>query len=219
LKKLVVVGAGGFGREVLQLAMHQNKMTQQWNIMGFVDDNKELQGKTINGFPVLGDIDWLAANAGDKYAVFALGEPELKRKVEKRLQKSGIRYATLIHPSAVMGDFIDIREGAIIAAGVVCTVNIKIGKHVIINLNCSVGHDVVIGDYATIAPDANVMGETSIGEGCYIASGVTIRDGVNIGQNTIVGLGAVVVGNLPGDIVALGCPAKAVRENTGGKIF
>jgi len=219
MKKLVVVGAGGFGREVAQLARHKNVVKPEWEILGFVDDNRDLEGKIINGFQVLGDIDWLVANAEGKHAVFAFGEPELKRTVEARLQGSGIRYATLIHPFTVIGNSVEIGEGTIIVAGVVLTVDIKIGRHVIINANSCAGHDANFGDYVTIAACVNVMGEVTIGEGCYVASGVTIRDAVTIGKNSIIGLGAVVVGDLPADIVALGCPAKIVRENITGKVF
>lgn len=219
MKKLVVVGAGGCGREVLQLALHQNGVEPTWEILGFVDDNKDLKGGKINGFPVLGDIDWLVANAVGKYAVIALGEPKLKKGAGERLQGSGIRYATLIHPTAVIGEFVDLGEGTVVCAGTVLTVNIKVGKHVIINVNSCIGHDAVIEDYVTLAICANVMGEVTVGEGCYVATGVTIRNRVAIGPNSIIGLGATVVGNLPGGIVALGCPAKAVRENITGRVF
>ncbi|MDD3653282.1 MAG: acetyltransferase [Desulfotomaculaceae bacterium] len=219
MKKLVVVGAGGFGREVVQLAVHQNQARPTWDILGFVDDNRDLQGKRLNGFPVLGGLDWLAANAEGKYAILALGEPEIKRKVAERLKDSLIRYATLIHPAAVIGDFVNIGAGTIIAAGVVLTVNINTGKHVIINVNSVIGHDVTLGEYVTIAPDVNVMGAATIGQGCYVAAGVTIRDEVTVGPHTIIGLGAVVTGDLPGAVVALGCPAKVVRENKTKKVF
>lgn len=217
--KLVVVGAGGCGREVLQLALHQNGVEPTWDILGFVDDNKNLKGAKINGLPVLGDIDWLAANAAGKYVVIALGEPELKKRVGERLQGTGIRYATLIHPTAVIGEFVELGEGTMVCAGAVLTVNIKVGKHVIINVNCFIGHDAVIEDYVTLAICTNVMGEVTVGEGCYVASGVTIRNRVYIGPKTIIGLGSTVVGNLPGGIVALGCPAKVVRENKTGRVF
>jgi len=219
LKKLIIIGAGGHGREVLQLALDQNKEEQKWDIKGFVDDNPELQGRSVNGFPVLGDINWLFTQPGDMYTIIALGEPNIKRDIESRLDGSNIHFATLIHPTAIISDSVEIREGTIITAGVILTVNIKIGKHVVVNLNSSVSHDAVIGDYVTLAPNAKIMGAVTIGSGCYVGSGATVREGVTVGENSIIGLGAVIVKDLPGNIVAVGCPAEIVRENITGRIF
>lgn len=209
MKDIVIIGAGGFGREVAWLIEDINKANQEWNIIGFVDDNDSIQGKEINGYKVVGNVDWLAQQ--ELYVVNAIGDPITKMKVMKKLEKSKNIYPVLIHPSVICSDRIEIGEGTIICAGNILTVNIKIGKHVIINLDCMIGHDVILGDYTTVLNSANVSGAVNIGKCVSIGTGSAIIQGLNIGDNTIIGAGAVVVTDLPPNCTAVGVPAKPIK--------
>jgi len=209
MKDIVIIGAGGFGREVAWLIEDINKANQEWNIIGFVDDNDSIQGKEINGYKVVGNVDWLAQQ--ELYVVNAIGDPITKMKVMKKLEKSKNIYPVLIHPSVICSDRIEIGEGTIICAGNILTVNIKIGKHVIINLDCMIGHDVILGDYTTVLSSANVSGAVNIGKCVSIGTGSAIIQGLNIGDNTIIGAGAVVVTDLPPNCTAVGVPAKPIK--------
>lgn len=209
MKDIVIIGAGGFGREVAWLIEDINKVNNEWNIVGFVDDNKSIQGTEINGYKVVGDIDWLKEQ--ELYVVNAIGDPVIKKKVMDKLDGSKNKYPVLIHPSVICSDRVSFGEGSIICAGNIITVNVEIGKHVIINLDCTIGHDANIGDYSTVLPSVNVSGFVKAEECVSVGTGSAVIQGVNIGRNTVVGAGAVVVKDLPANCTAVGSPAKPIK--------
>lgn len=209
MKDIVIIGAGGFGREVAWLIGDINKVNNEWNIVGFVDDNKSIQGTEINGYKVVGDIDWLEKQ--EVFVVNAIGDPVIKKKVMDKLDGSKNKYPVLIHPSVICSDRVSFGEGSIICAGNIITVNVEIGKHVIINLDCTIGHDANIGDYSTVLPSVNVSGFVKTEECVSVGTGSAVIQGVNIGKNTVVGAGAVVVKDLPANCTAVGSPAKPIK--------
>jgi len=209
MKDVVIIGAGGFGREVAWLIEDINKIKPQWNIRGFVDENLDLKGKLIDGYKVLGDIEWLKDQ--DLYAVCAIGDPIVKKNIVNRLKGSRIKYPVLIHPNVIKSNSVEIGEGSIICAGNILTVNIKIGKHVIINLDCTIGHDAEIKDYSTILPSVNISGYVIVEQCVSIGTGSAIIQGIKIGSNTVIGAGAVVVKDLPANCTAVGIPAKPIK--------
>lgn len=156
MKDIVIIGAGGFGREVAWLIEDINKIEPQWNILGFVDDNEDIIGAEFNGYKVLGNVDWLLNQK--LHVVNAIGDPIAKQDVMKRLTFTANTYPVLIHPSVVYSSTINFGEGAIICPGNVITVNIEIGKHAIVNFSCTIGHDAKIGNFSTILPGVNVSG-------------------------------------------------------------
>lgn len=209
MKDIVIIGAGGFGREVAWLIEDINKVNKEWNIVGFVDDNESIQGTEINGYKVVGNIEWLKNQEFN--VVNAIGDPIVKKKIMKRLEWSKNSYPVLIHPSVIYSDRVSFGEGSIICAGTIITVDIKIGKHVIINLDATIGHDAVLGDYTTVLPSVNVSGFVETGECVSIGTGSAIIQGVKIGANTTIGAGAVVVKDLPANCTAVGVPAKPIK--------
>ncbi len=211
MKDIVIIGAGGFGREVAWLIEDINKLSQEWNILGFVDDDETLLGKNVNKYKVIGNLEWLKKQ--ELYVVCAIGNPIVKKNVLENLRESKNIYPILIHPSVICSDSVQIDEGAIICAGNIITVDIKIGKHVIINLDCTIGHDAVLGDYTTILPSSNISGNVITEECVSIGTGSAIIQGVTIGKNSIVGAGAVVIKNIPCNSTAVGVPAKPICNN------
>ncbi len=209
MKDIVIIGAGGFGREVAWLIEDINNVTPTWNIIGFVDDNKEIQGSLINGYPVVGDIDWLSNQ--ELYVVNAIGDSIVKKKVLERLNESKNSFPILVHPNVVISKLVNIGEGSIICAGNIITVNISIGKHVIVNIDSTIGHDAIIGDFSTILPSVNISGYVELEQCVSVGTGSAIIQGVTIGQNTVVGAGAVVVKDLPANCTAVGSPAKPIK--------
>jgi sugar O-acyltransferase (sialic acid O-acetyltransferase NeuD family) len=209
MKDIVIIGAGGFGREVAWLIEDINKIKNEWNIIGFVDDNEVIQGTMVNGYKVVGNVNWLKNQ--ELHVVNAIGAPLVKKKIMKRLEVSKNIYPVLIHPSVIFSDRVLFGEGSIICAGSIITVNIEIGKHVIINLDCTVGHDAVIGDYTTVLPSVNISGFVKIEECVNVGTGSAIIQGVTIGENTIIGAGAVVIKDLPANCTAVGSPAKPIK--------
>lgn len=209
MEQIVIIGAGGFGREVAWLIEEINRTEKKWDILGFVDENPNIKGSTINGYKVVGDIEWLRDQ--DIYAVCAVGDPGAKKSIIERLKDTKIKYPVLIHPSVIMSNLINIGEGSIICAGSILTVNIEIGKHVIINLDCTIGHDAVIKEYSTILPSVNVSGYVNIESCTSIGTGTQIIQGLKINKNTTIGAGSVVVKDLPANCTAVGIPAKPIK--------
>lgn len=212
MKKLYIVGAGGFGREVLWLARRMNEKEAVWNIQGFIDDNPEIQNTNQDDYPVLGTTEYLKDLSEDVWVVVAIGSARIKKKVVEKLSEyTNVHFATLIDPSVIMSDRVQVGEGCIICAGTILTVDITIGNHVIINLDCTVGHDDIIEDYVTVYPSVNISGNVVVGQESELGTGMQIIQGKNIKDHTIIGAGAVVVKDIVESGTYVGAPAKRLE--------
>jgi sugar O-acyltransferase (sialic acid O-acetyltransferase NeuD family) len=209
MKKLIIVGAGGFGREVLWLVNDINKKNLEWKVVGFLDDDDSFFGKEIAGIPVLGKIENYN-NFPDAYIILAIGQPTVKCRLLEKISTKA-KFATLIHPSALIGERVEIGSGCIICAYTVLTVDINIGQHVILNLCCTIGHDTRVQDFSSFMPSVNISGEVEVETGVYIGTGAKIINQVSIGNNTIIGAGAVVSRSIPPNCTAVGIPAKPIK--------
>lgn len=209
MKDVVIIGAGGFAREVAWLIEEINKKNEQWNILGFIDDNTENIGKSLNGYKIIGNTDYLNEMNKNIYAVIAIGNGKTRKKVAEKLKKR--KFGILIHPDVSISDSISIGEGSIICSGNILTVNISIGKHVIINLDCTIGHDAVIENFSTFLPGTNLSGETIVEECSTLGTGSTVIQGIKIGKNVMVGAGAVVIRDIIDDSTAVGNPARIIK--------
>lgn len=212
MKDLIIFGASGFGREVAWLVERINAVSPTWNLIGFIDDNEDLQGMEINGFKVLGKTEDIKEYP-DTFFVCAVGASKVREKIIGNMKavNPNIKFGTLIDPSVEMSELVTIGEGTIICAHTVITVNISIGNHVIINLDCTIGHDAVLQDYATLYPSVNVSGKANIGYCSELGTGMQIIQGKSVGNYSIVGAGAVVVEDIPSSCTAVGCPAKPIN--------
>jgi len=213
LRKVVVVGSGGFGREVIEIFKDCNKVMKEWDILGFVDDNLNLQNSKINGYPVLGNTDWLVDHAKEGIScVIATGNPKTKKKIAEKLEFGGVTFVSVIHPTVIMSEFVELGTDVIICAGSILTVNIKIGNHVLLNINCTVGHDAIIEDYCCIMPTVKINGNDHLYKGVYVGTGATFINDVSVGCWTTIGAGAVIVKDIPEKVLAVGLPAKPVKN-------
>jgi sugar O-acyltransferase (sialic acid O-acetyltransferase NeuD family) len=214
MKDIAIVGAGGLGREVLVLLHQINEVTPIWNILGFYDDDPALHGQHINGFPCLGAVSTLSENTEELYIVLAIGNPIVKKKVLLQLQNQQLKFATLVHPLAKPRPFqhIYIGKGTLVFQGAVLTANIRIGDHVLVYLNCTVGHDAVLENYVSLMPGVNVAGSTVLAEGVFIGSNAAILQGLQVGQSSQIGAGAVVTKSIPEGCTAVGVPAQIIKR-------
>ncbi|MCM1213751.1 MAG: acetyltransferase [Lachnospiraceae bacterium] len=212
MRKIYIVGAGGFGKEVAWLIERINSVIPVWELAGFIDDDEEKQSKQETKYPVIGDCSLLARCEEEVWVVCAIGAAEVRKKVIRKIEGyRNVKFATLIDPSVTLSSAIRIGEGSIICAGTILTVDISIGCHVIINLDCTVGHDAMIGDFVTIYPSVNVSGCVTVEECVELGTGTQIIQGRKIGCGTVVGAGAVVTKDLPSGCTAVGMPAKPVK--------
>lgn len=210
MKDLYIIGAGGFGREVAWIVERINSIKPTWNLKGFIDDNETLWGSKEGEYHVFGGCEYLSA-LEDVYAVCAVGSSNVRKKIIEKLSDTSVKFATLVDPSVLYSNSVKIGEGAIVCAGTIITVNVNIGDHVIVNLDCTIGHDAVIDDFVTIYPSVNVSGNVLIGECSELGTGTQIIQGKKVISNTIIGAGAIVVKDCIESGTYVGSPAKKIK--------
>jgi sugar O-acyltransferase (sialic acid O-acetyltransferase NeuD family) len=210
MKDLYIIGAGGFGREVAWIVERINSIKPTWNLKGFIDDNETLWGSKEGEYHVFGGCEYLSV-LEDVYAVCAVGSSNVRKKIIEKLKDTSVKFATLVDPSVLHSNSVKIGEGAIVCAGTIITVNVNIGDHVIVNLDCTIGHDAVIDDFVTIYPSVNVSGNVLIGECSELGTGTQIIQGKKVISNTIIGAGAIVVKDCIESGTYVGSPAKKIK--------
>jgi sugar O-acyltransferase (sialic acid O-acetyltransferase NeuD family) len=204
---LVIVGAGGLGRETAVLAADVNAAAPSWDVLGFVDDDPALQGTTVLALPVLGDVDWLAQQNDLSY-VLALGASGLRRRLAERLATVPLAPATLVHPTVALHPSIRLGPGTLAFRGAVLMLAVTTGRHVVIDVHCTVGHDAVLDDFTTLHPGVHLSGAVHAEAAVEFGSGAVVLPGRRIGAATVVGAGAVVSRDLPPHCTAVGVPAR-----------
>lgn len=205
-KKIIIVGAGGMGREVLQWIKDINKVSHEWDIIGFIDDNTDaLDGKECD-YSVIGRIsDWEVKD--DEYFVMGIAGPAAKEMVADSLKSRGAKFATLIHPRARIGEFNEIGEGTVIYPDASMSVNVKVGNFVTL-LGSTVGHDAVIEDYVSIMGNCNINGNVRVGRSAFLGCQTVTVPGRKIGEKAYVSAGSVVMTNVRANTKVMGNPAK-----------
>lgn len=195
-------GASGHGK-VIKDILNANGL----KVKAFVDDNPNV--KECGGRPVVHDA------AGLSPMIVSIGVNKVRKMIVERLWSGNpmIRFATAIHPSAVISPSAKIGEGSVVMAGAVVNADAVIGKHCIVNTGATIDHDCVVEDYCHVAPGAHICGGTQIGEGTWIGVGTSIIQCLNIGKNCMIGAGSVVVKDVPDNVTAFGCPAKVIKNH------
>lgn len=216
VEPIVIFGAGGFAREVLDLLRDINCEKQLWNILGFIDDNPSTWGTHINDLPVLGGTQWLNSISQSPFMALGVGSPVTKYKVATHIRTTIRGFPPLVHPSVIASPYVTLGQGAIIAAGTILTNRISIGDFAMLNLACTVGHDCSLGQFVSVSPGTNISGNVQIGDGCDIGTGTKIIQGITISEWTVVGAGSVVTHNIPANCTAVGVPAKAIKQREVG---
>lgn len=210
MKRLVVVGAGGHGREILDIVAAINAQRPAFDVVGVVDANDDPHGLLAKrGVGVVGEDVF---GEDDMSYVPAIGDPNVRRAVAARAEGRGARPATVVHPTAILGPDLVAGEGLVVFPGVVVSTNIRIGRHVHVNVASTISHDCVLGDFVTLSPGCHVSGTVTLGDDVTLGVGAVVRQGITIGAGTFVGAGAVVVKDLPPGITAVGVPARPLAR-------
>jgi sugar O-acyltransferase (sialic acid O-acetyltransferase NeuD family) len=205
---LVIVGGGGFAREVIDVIEAINRDKPVWKFVGFTADEYYDEAQMgARGAKYLGGVEYVLETVEADY-VIAIGNGSARREIDAFATKAGRRAAVLVHPLSSFGHDATLGPGTIVTAGARISTNVELGRHVHANPNCTVGHDTVIGDYVTILPGANVAGRVHIGEAATMGTGSCVIERLRIGAETVVGAGATVVRDLPAGVTAVGTPAK-----------
>lgn len=210
--ELLILGTRTFAEEVADLA----SAIRGVHVAGFVENmDRDRCDRPLGGLPVYW-IEEIGPLVRRCRGICALSTTLRSRFVQQSAE-IGMRFATLIHPSAVVSPQAQIGEGTVVGPGCVIASHTRLGSHVIVNRGVLVGHHTTIGPFCSLQPGANVAGACAVGEATYIGMGAIVIDHVSIGSHSIVGAGAVVVRDVPDHVQVLGMPARIVKENIAGK--
>jgi sugar O-acyltransferase (sialic acid O-acetyltransferase NeuD family) len=206
MKKIVIVGAGGFGKEIAWMAQRCG-----YEVIGFLDSTPEKQNTQIMGFDVLGPIE-NAKQFIEYEFIIAIGNPRSRKKIlDLFFNDEKFVFATLIDTKALVGENVIIAEGSIICAGAILTVDIEVGRHTIVNINSTIGHDVRIKDFVTIAPNASISGNIELNDYVEIGTNATLREKLVVQEGAMIGMGAVLTKDVERNHVMIGNPAKLLK--------
>jgi len=212
---LGIFGAGGLGREVLELATQIN----QWEEIIFVDDAKEVNTKRENIKLLTFDKMKSSYSTENIELIIAVGEPTTRELVCNKVLQAGYRLATLVHPSIHIPKTTVLEAGVIIAANTIVSCDIHIGLNTFIQNSVSIGHDTIIGKHSVVSAFDAVAGACVIGDRTYIGMSVPIKELISIGSDTVVGMGSVVVRDIPDNVIAMGNPARPMKHKDDSRVF
>ncbi len=212
MKEILIIGAGGHGRVVLDII----RASKEYKPIGFIDNNTHLHGKCIDGLEVLGDfsvIDKTSDNKPVAGAIVAIGDAGIRRKFSEMVAISGLKLLNAIHPSANIATNVTIGHNVVIAAGALVCAHCQIGNSVILNTGCIVDHESIVANSAHICPGAKLAGRVIVESGAFVGIGATIVQNIRIGTDAVVGAGAVVINDVPPAVTVVGVPATIVKSN------
>jgi sugar O-acyltransferase (sialic acid O-acetyltransferase NeuD family) len=209
MQKLLIIGAGGFGREVLNWALDAETLQEEWRVAGFLDENPLALESFSIPYPILGSPSSYLPAEEDVF-VCAIGDPQTKLRVCEELQARGAKFITLVHPTAVIGRYNKIGQGCIFCPRSCITTNIVLGDFVTINVSSGIGHDASIGKGTTFSAFCDVTGNTVLGEGVFLGSHAVVLPSVVVGDYARIGAGSVVLRKVKPGATVMGVPAKQI---------
>lgn len=215
---LGIYGSGGQGRDVFDLANAVNEKSNRWDDFVFINDFSD-------GQKVRGKESWTLDNFKSQFPkdvteiIIAVGEPDIREILWNKVVQVGYSFATVIHPTVNLPETVKIGQGVTIGKNVFISCGVRIGNNALIQPMAYIGHDTAVGQHTVLASFANCGGNCKIGDKVYIALSASVRERTSVGSNTIVGMGAVVVKDLPANVVAKGKPAFFVWKNKEKRVF
>ena len=206
MKKLFIIGAGGFGREVHAWARQHPDCGVRWELAGFLDDNPGAL-KDSGEFAPVSSLSGHRPSADSLY-LNGLALPELKQKLLPALVSAGAEFLTFVHPTAKVGERVKLGRGVVLCPGAIVTADATLGDFVVLNLRATVGHDAVVGAYTTANAHCDITGFVTVGEGVFMGSRASIIPGRKVGDGAKLGAGAVVFTHVPAGVTVFGNPAR-----------
>ncbi len=207
MKDLILIGAGGLGRELLQWIKDCNAKNPVWNIKGFIDDNINQLTNIKCSHAIIGTLqDWIPTP--NEVFVCAIANPLIKEKIVKQLKLKGANFTNVIHPTSIIGSENNIGEGLILYPFARITVNCTVGDFVTIQ-SSAIGHDASVDDFSTISSNCIITGNTSVGKRVFIGTSSTIIPNITIADDVYIGTGSVVMRNISSGLKVMGNPARA----------
>lgn len=208
MKRLLIIGAGGFGREVLSWAMDIPKKNRDWQIGGFLDINPNALKELDYDYPIIDPLLY-TLNAEDRF-ICGIGRPETKLNICRKMIRNGGQFINIIHPSVRIGKNVTIGNGCIICPGSIITSDVIIGDFVTINLQSTIGHNAIISDGCTLSCHVDITGYVRLGTAVFLGSHASVLPGAVVGDYSTVGAGSVVLKKVNPCATVMGVPAKQI---------
>lgn len=210
---LIIFGAGGSGRDLLEIVRALQRTGADLDFLGFIDDTEPDAARLARvGTRWLGDSTALGDLPRGTAYVIGIGDGRTRQAVAPRLIAAQLTPLTLVHPAATIGDDVQLGAGTIVAAGVRITTNVRVGAQVHLYANVTVGHDAVLGDYASVYPLAAISGDVTLGPAATVGSTACVNQGLTVGENAYVASGAAVIRNVGAAVLVAGVPAVAKKQ-------
>ncbi|HBG05063.1 MAG: serine acetyltransferase [Geobacteraceae bacterium GWC2_58_44] len=206
-EKIFVFGASGHAKVVIDIIERQGS----FDIAFLVDDNVNVTGRTVSGYPVIGGKGALLAS-GIRRGIVAIVCNDARYSVVRWCERKGFELVSAVHPGAHVARDVPIGVGSVVMAGAVINSDSSIGRYVIINTRAGIDHDCCISDGAHVAPGVSLCGTVGIGELTFVGAGATVIQNISIGNNVVVGAGATVISDVPDRVLVLGSPAKVKKR-------
>ncbi len=210
MKRIVLFGAGGFGREVANLIEGINRLTPTYEILGFLDERVNKKNDTINGYPVLGGREWILKHS-DVLCTCTIADVNTRARIQDDLSRNGITFETIVSANNHIPNSSVIGKGCVLYPDVKVSVNVTVADGVLLNTGTLIGHDVNIGKYTSIMTGTGISGGCMIGEKVAIGGHAFIVPGKKIGDRSVVAAGSIVFTNVRTGTTVLGNPAKRIR--------
>jgi len=217
-ERVAVYGAGGHAREVAWLVESCADADRRYEVACFIDDDPRLHGRTVNGIMTM-SLDDAWGRFPDARLVVAVGSPATRQKIVDKAAAKGFGFATVVHPRVERSRWIEFGTGTVVCAGSILTTNIQIGNHVHVNLDCTISHDAILGDYTTLAPGVHICGWVHIGRHVNIGTGAVVVNGSEsaplvLHDDAVIGAGACVTKSVAAGLTVVGVPARPLSARS-----
>ena len=203
---MIIIGTGGHARVVAEIAK-----LSHYEIKGFIDLDYSGEDELIFGSPVLGGLEHIKHLPSDISFFAAIGENAQRKQIFKQMIGEDFMPISLIHPTAIIGEGVEVGVGTLICAGSIISTNARIGENSIINTGVIIDHEATIGSNSHIAPGSHIAGRVKIGAGSFVGVGANVIDKINIGEGTTVGAGSVVIRDIPSNSKVVGIPGRILE--------
>ena len=213
-RRLVIIGAGGFGREVHAWATQSEAHGRDWEIKGFIDDNVDALSERPSPGRIIGRLSDYLPKAEDVF-VCAIGIPSIKRKCSEMISARGGEFVNIVHRTVVLAHEVRLGRGVIVCPYVVLSANVTLGDGVGVNSHSSVDHDATVGAWSQVNCHCDLTGAVVIEEEVFLGSHASVLPGVRVGRGAIIGAGAVVFKDVSPGVTVTGAPARPLRLQRG----
>lgn len=214
VRRLIILGAGGFGQEIVWAIRNMNVAEPRYEVVGYCDDDPAKKGLEIYGIPVLGRLEEVDPELGEKPGfVCAVGNNRDREQIVSRALESGWLPVTVMDPSVIVADRVSVGDGTYVGAGSILSPYARIGRYVIINHHCSIGHNSILEDFVQISPGGRISGGCQIKSGASLGSNAAVAPGRSIGRGATLGACSFAMTDIPDHVTAIGTPARTVLHH------